>query len=134
LADSEQWTLRVNKQDWDEHLGQQRPAEPPSHPETVATPAPLPAPVAPEPATRQRATKRATPELYAGHVIEHLERTGEYPSETDDKTWAGENGYVQTHVTRILRRKYRNGLDKPERDRFEDAAKGKHRPNKNPGP
>jgi hypothetical protein len=128
LVDSEHWVLRVNADDWHEYIDQQRPAEPSPQPVAAATPAPSPASTepAPPPAAKKRATVRAQPSTYANHVTEHLERAGEYPSETDDKKWAGENGYIQTHVTKVLRRKYRNGLEKSERDRFEDAAKGKH--------
>jgi hypothetical protein len=93
--------------------------------EMAATP-----PAAPSISKRKRAKVAAQPGTYANHVAEHLERTREYPSETDDKTWAETHGYVQKHITRVLRPQYREGLDEPERDKFQDKNKGKHRPNK----
>jgi hypothetical protein len=141
--------LVINERQWCEHLGRPGleaaapvPAEgdalqsqPPHQVEQfdISTKRDVETP-APGDKTKKRATVRAQLGTYTNHVAEHLERTDEYPSEEDDRIWAQNNSYVQKHVTTVLRPQYREGLAKPEQDRFQDTAKGKHRPIKDPGP
>jgi hypothetical protein len=143
------WELVIHEAFWRERLGRSAaPAPPGDAPppatETAVEPSPpsaelpsqravgTPALAAPSTSKRKRANVRAQPGTYSAHVAEHLERTGEYPSETDDKIWAGNNGYIQKHITKVLRRQYRGGLAEPEQLKFQD--KGKHRSNKDPCP
>jgi hypothetical protein len=140
--EDDQWVFRVSEWDWRERLGKPSP-----DPEAGAlVPAESDAPHQAEQSdisddiktlaavnkTKKRAKVRAQLRTYSDHVAEHLIRTREYPSEADDKTWAENNGYVQKHVTTVLRPQYREGLNEAQQAEFQDVNKGKHRP-KDPG-
>jgi hypothetical protein len=153
-VDNEQWALRVHQDDWHAYIEKPAAPAPPGDVPPIVTdtatnpvePSPpsaelpsqraagTPALAAPSTSKRKRAKVAAQFGTYANHVAEHLKRTGEYPSETDDKTWAENNGYVQRHVTTVLRPQYRDGLAEPEQHKFQDVNKGKRRSNKDPGP